>query len=251
MAVMPDQPPIVSEAWSEQVRRSGSSEIAEFSQAQLLAAGIRHADPSIRRSTPTTFDELDDAERAAEVERARTEDPGDPEALRLISSVTRSPLFSGGWDETAPSFVPEGIGHDLYLEGMHLADGSPGVLVGGVDAASSRWRYTVHDLGELPRRLAESLFAIKDPDAPDDAVEIATATLGLIWPSGRLESRPREAVWQLVCPSSGSRAHLKTSRNFGLKRSERTWEGMVSEEELAARMLELFEQCAREGGRRR
>lgn len=238
--------PIVSESLAEQVHRSGSAKIGEFTQARLLADGVRHADTDFR-SSPTTFDQLDEAERAAEVERTMRDDPGDPAALELIRGVTASPLFSGSWNERVPNRTEA----HMYLEGLDLPDGSPGVLVGAVDKASSRWHYTLHSLSDLSHRLAQSLFAIKDPEAPEESIVIANAGLGLVWPSGRWETRPREIAWLLACPSSGSRAHLQTSRNFGLKRSERTWKGLVSEDELRGRMLELFEQCAREGGRRR
>lgn len=241
----------MSEAWAEQVHRSGMVEIGEFTQAQLLAAGVRHADPSIPRSSPTRFEQLDEAERAAQIDRARREDPGDPEALRLITAAATEPLFSGSWDKSPSSFLRQGAGDHIYLDGMDLADGSPGVLAGLVDPARSRWRYSVHELGELPRRLARSLFEIKDPHAPEEAIEVANGGLALVWPAGRWEARPREILWLLVCPTSGSRAHLETHRNFGFRRSERVWQGLLGEEELAGRMLELFEQCAREGGRRR
>jgi len=240
------KPPILSEAWADRIRRSGKVDIGEFTQAQLLAAGIRHANPS--RSSPTTFDRLDEGERAAHIDRALSEDPGDSEALGLIHGVTKSPRFSGSWSMRPPAVHPDDIGDHLYLEGMDLADGSPGVLVGLVDRASSRWRYTIHELASVPRRLAESTFAIKDPHAPEEKIEIASAVLGLVWPSGRWESRPREITWILACPTSGTKAHLQTQRNFG-KRSERDWKGLVTEQELAGRMLELFEQCACEGRR--
>ncbi len=228
------QPPILSAASAELVHRSGRAEIGEFTQAQLLAAGIRHADAY-------------DDKYAGELDRVPQEDSDQPEALRLIHSVTKSPLFSGTWTKT----IPERGEELIYSEGMDLPDGSPGVLAGVVDTASSRWRYAIHSLADLTRALARSLFEIKDPSAPEESIEIASAGLAMIWPRGKWENRPRQTMWLLACPTSGSNAHLRIRRNFGLKRSERTWEGFVSEEELAGRMLELFEQCAREGGRRR
>jgi hypothetical protein len=228
------QPPILSEAVADQIHRSGRSEIGEFTQAQLLAAGIRHADA------------YDDNHAGEVVEGALEEGSGDAEALRLISSVTKSPLFSGTWTKR----IPERGEELVYFEGMDLPDGSPGVLTGVVDTRSSRWRYAVHGLADLPPRFARSLFEIKDPNVPEESIEIANGGLGMVWPRGRWESRPRQTFWLLACPTSGTRAHLRIQRNFGFKRSERRWQGLVSEEELASRMLELFEQCAREGGRR-